>query len=45
MVRGGADLVVVAELLGHVRLDQTRRYTLPSEDDRRRAVNLLPTDR
>lgn len=45
MVRGGTDLVVVAELLGHARLDQTRRYTLPTSADRRRAVELLPTDR
>ncbi|WP_218578816.1 tyrosine-type recombinase/integrase [Phytohabitans houttuyneae] len=45
MIRGGADLVVVADLLGHARLDQTRRYTLPTAADRRRAVELLPTDR
>jgi integrase/recombinase XerC len=44
MVRGGADLVVVADLLGHTRLDQTRRYTLPTAADRRRALDLLTTD-
>src|SRR5687768_1796591 len=32
---------VVAELLGHARLDQTRRYTLPTSADRRRAVEIL----
>jgi len=45
MVRGGADLVVVADLLGHARLDQTRRYTLPTAADRQRALDLLPVDR
>jgi site-specific recombinase XerD len=45
LVRGGADLVVVAELVGHARLDQTRRYTLPSDEDRRQALDLLPIDR
>ncbi len=29
LVRQGHDLVVVAVLLGHARLDQTRRYSLP----------------
>jgi len=45
LVRGGTDLVVVAELLGHARLDQTRRYTLPTAADRRNALDLLPVDR
>jgi len=44
LVRGGTDLVVVADMLGHTRLDQTRRYTLPTTADRERALNLLPTD-
>lgn len=44
LVRGGTDLVIVAELLGHARLDQTRRYTLPTDDDRRAALALLPVD-
>ena len=44
LVRGGTDLVVVADLLGHARLDQTRRYTLPTTADRRRALDLLPVD-
>jgi site-specific recombinase XerD len=45
VVRGGTDLVVVAELLGHARLDQTRRYTLPTTADRQKALELLPVDR
>ena len=34
LVRGGTDLVVVADLLGHARLDTVRAYTRPTEDDR-----------
>lgn len=44
-VRGGTDLVLVAEMLGHARLDQTRRYTLPTAADREKALSLLPVDR
>jgi site-specific recombinase XerD len=45
LVRGGTDLVVVADLLGHARLDTVRAYTRPTEDDRTKALNLLPADR
>ena len=45
LVRGGTDLVVVADLLGHARLDTVRAYTRPTQDDRTKALNLLPTDR
>jgi site-specific recombinase XerD len=45
LVRGGTDLVIVAELLGHARLETTRGYTRPTAEDRTRAVDLLPTDR
>ncbi|MDQ3931693.1 MAG: site-specific integrase [Actinomycetota bacterium] len=31
LVRGGVDLVTVAELAGHQRLEKTRRYTLPQK--------------
>ena len=41
LVRGGTDLVIVAELLGHARLETTRGYTRPSAKDRTRALNLL----
>lgn len=44
LVRGGTDLVIVAELLGHARLDTTRIYTRPSAEDRARALDLLPVD-
>jgi len=41
LVRAGTDLVLVAELAGHRRLDTTRRYSLPSEADRDAAVEAL----
>ena len=44
LVRQGHDLVVVAELLGHARLDQTRRYSLPTQADCQQAINSLLTD-
>jgi len=44
LVRGGTDLVIVAELLGHARLETTRIYTRPTAEDRARAINLLPVD-
>lgn len=31
LVRNGNDLVMVAEIAGHKRLETTRRYSLPSE--------------
>ena len=45
LVRGGTDLVIVAELLGHARLETTRGYTCPSTEDRTRALDLLLIDR
>ena len=34
LVRSGGDVVMVAEIAGHRRLDTTRRYSLPSEADK-----------
>jgi integrase/recombinase XerC len=44
MVRQGSDLVLVAELAGHRRLETTRRYSLPSDADRLLAVERLQID-
>jgi len=38
LVRSGADVVLVAELAGHRSLETTRRYSLPSAEDRAAAV-------
>lgn len=45
LVRAGVDLVIVAELLGHARLDTTRRYSLPTDADRAAALDKLLVDR
>ena len=45
LVRAGVDLVTVAELMGHARLDAVRLYALPATVDRRRALDSLVTDR
>ncbi|GHE27106.1 hypothetical protein GCM10017673_31430 [Streptosporangium violaceochromogenes] len=44
LVRAGTDLVLVAELMGHERLDTTRQYTLPAPADRTAALGALITD-
>ncbi len=44
LVRGGTDLGIAAELLGHARLETTRVYTSPTAEDRSKAVDLLPVD-
>ncbi len=41
LVRGGNDLVMVAEIAGHRRLETTRRYSLPSIADREAAMEAL----
>jgi len=45
LVRDGHDLVLVAELMGHARVETTRSYSLPTAEDRQRAIDSLPTDR
>ncbi|MBF6150271.1 tyrosine-type recombinase/integrase [Nocardia nova] len=40
----GVDIVLVAELLGHARLEETRRYTLPSAEAKAAAVAGLAVD-
>ncbi len=40
----GTDLVAVARLLGHQRLDTTARYTQPTERDLEKAVERLETE-
>ncbi len=44
LVRGGNDLVFVAELAGHRRLETTGRYSLPSAADRQAAMERLEID-
>ena len=41
--RGGTDLVTVAELAGHARLETTRAYSLPTDQDKTKTLNLLIT--
>ena len=41
LARAGNDLVLVAELAGHRRLETTRRYSLPSAADRQAAMEAL----
>ena len=45
LVRGGTDLVTVAAILGHARLETTRTYSKPTEEDHLKALDLLPVDR
>lgn len=44
LVRSGADVVLVAEIAGHRRLDTTRRYSLPSQADKDAAVEAVLLD-
>ncbi len=44
LVRQGEDLVMVAEIAGHVRIETTRRYSLPSKADRQAAMERLEVD-
>lgn len=44
LVRNGTDLVLVAEIAGHRRLETTQRYSLPTEHDRRKAMDSIQVD-
>jgi site-specific recombinase XerD len=44
LVRSGVDVVLVAELAGHRSLETTRRYALPTQEDRAAAVEALAVD-
>ncbi|HXG23905.1 MAG TPA: tyrosine-type recombinase/integrase [Chthonomonadales bacterium] len=45
LIRKGHDLVLVAELTGHARLDTVRRYSLPTVRELEAAIESLPQDR
>ena len=44
LVRNGNDLVMVAEIGGHKRLETTRRYALPTRGDKEKALAELSLD-
>ena len=44
LVRAGYDLVLVASLLGHARIETVRIYTLPTDDDVQAAVDHITVD-
>jgi integrase len=43
MIRDGEDIVTVAEILGH-SIETARRYSLPTEQDKQRAIERLAVD-
>jgi site-specific recombinase XerD len=44
LVRQGTDLMLVAEIAGHKRLETTRRYCLPTAQDQEAAMDRLQID-
>jgi len=44
LVRGRVDPITVAELLGHARLETTRAYSRPTQQDRAEALSHLDVD-
>lgn len=44
LLRNGNDVVFVAEIAGHKRLETTRRYTLPSATERAAAMEALKVE-
>ncbi|MFI7470570.1 tyrosine-type recombinase/integrase [Nonomuraea sp. NPDC049646] len=45
LIRGKTDLVLVAEILDHARLETTHRYGLPSDKEKEDALKLITVDR
>ena len=45
LVRGGEDLVTVAELAGHARLETLKVYSQPTDEDKQSALCHLTVDR
>jgi site-specific recombinase XerC len=45
LIRGGEDLVTVAELAGHARLETLKVYSQPTDDDKHNALRHLTVDR
>jgi hypothetical protein len=45
LVRAALTLILVAELMGHARLETTLAHTRPTADDPAKAIDLLPVDR
>ena len=41
LIRSGTDLTSVAEILGHSDINVTRRYTLPTEEEKANALENL----
>jgi integrase/recombinase XerC len=44
LVRAGVDIVTVAEIAGHSRLETSRRYSLPTEAVKIAAMEKLLND-
>jgi integrase/recombinase XerC len=44
LIRGGEDLVTVAEIAGHSRLETLRIYSQPTETDKHNALRHLTVD-
>jgi integrase len=41
MVMGGIDIVTVSQILGHANIQQTTKYSHPTPENKRRAVDVL----
>jgi integrase/recombinase XerC len=44
LVRGGKDLVQIADLMGHASIETTRQYARASQEDMADAVEVLNID-